>query len=150
MILEEAIKQKTFVSERIRAAVNIYYTSARLQAYENGILKPYGISLQQFNLMRILKGQKGKPVSISEIADRMIDKMSNASRLAEKLRSKNFLAREVCPKDRRRVEIRLTDQGMEVISNASRAMDEAIDQRLESLSTKEIIKLNELLDKLNL
>ncbi len=149
MILEEAIKQKTFQDDRIRAAVNIYYTSARLQAFENGVLKPYGISLQQFNLMRILKGQNGKPISISEIGDRMIDKMSNASRLAEKLRLKNLIARKICPQDRRRVEVLLTSEGLEVISKASETMEAAIAKKLNALSAAEIESLNKILDKVN-
>ena len=149
MKLEDAIKQNHFPNPHLRAAINIYYTSARLQAFENDVLKPFGISLQQFNLLRILRGQKGNPISISEIADRMIDKMSNASRLAEKLRIKSFIERRICPMDRRRVEVVLTDRGRTVIEEASLAMDQAVTERLEKLSNQEILKLNDLLDKVN-
>ncbi len=127
----------------------MYYTSARMQSFENGILKPYGISLQQFNLLRILRGQKGNPISISEIAIRMIDEMSNASRLAEKLRGKDLIARNTCPEDRRKVEIVLTEAGDRLISKASEDMDAAIEDRLRCLSTEEINGLNVVLDKIN-
>jgi len=149
MLLERAIKQKEFSNDRLRAAVNLYYTSARMQSFETGVLKPYGISLQQFNLLRILRGQKGNPISISEIAIRMIDKMSNTSRLAEKLRSKELIARNTCSQDRRKVEIILTETGYDLISAASTDMDAAIVEKLSSLTSQEVTDLNHLLDKIN-
>ncbi len=148
--LEDAIKQKKFRSQHIRAAINLHYASSQLQHFENSILKNYGISLQQFNLMRIVRGQKGKPISISEITDRMIDKMSNASRLAEKLRAKGLLARQICPKDRRKVEIILTDKGQSVIADASQTIDSAINKRLSVLSKDEAEELNRILDKVTM
>ena len=149
VILEKAIRQKSFDDKRIRAAVNIYYTSAGLQTFENAELKPFGISIQQFNLMRILKGQNGKPISITEISARMIDKMSNASRLAEKLRQKELIDRKTCPNDRRRVEILLTEKGLNLINQASAKMHLAINQKLSHLSPKEVEDLNSILDKIN-
>ncbi len=149
MKLEQAIKQERFQDEHVRAAVNLYYTSARLEHYENTLLKPFNLSLQQFNIMRILRGQQGKSISIKDIADRMIDQMSNASRLVEKLRAKELLERKVCPADRRRVEVVLTDKGSSLIEDASVALDQGIRAQLGRLRLEEAIQLNRLLDKLN-
>ena len=149
MILEEAIKQSKFSSVELRTVLNLYHTHSGLQTFSSGILRPFAISIQQFNILRILRGQKGDAVSVSEITCRMLDKMSNTSRLIEKLRQKELIVRNECPNDRRRVEIEITPKGLDLINEASEKMDMEIIQKMQILSTDEIKELNIILDKLN-
>ncbi len=149
VMLEEAIKQKKFVSDRLRLAVNLYYTQSQLQYENNTLLKPFNLSVQQYNILRIVRGQKGTPISIRDITDRMIDEMSNASRLVEKMRKKGLVDRKVCPEDRRRVEIYLTREGEEILASASDCLEQQIEERLNVLTLDEVKQLNTLLDKIN-
>ena len=149
MILEEAIQQKTFADGQHRLLVNLYYTQAQLHHASNQILKPYDISLQQFNILRILRGQKGKPLSISQITDRMFDPMSNAYRLVEILRKKDLVARYECVKDRRRAEISLTPHGAKTIEQATQDMDRFTHLKLNALKESEVSLINDLLDRIN-
>jgi DNA-binding MarR family transcriptional regulator len=149
MILEESIRQSRFENEYIRAVLNLYHTHAEIQGYAHAILRPFGISVQQYNILRILRGQNGNAVSIGEITCRMLDKMSNTSRLIEKLRAKGFLLRKECPIDRRRAEVELTTKGLALINESSRVLDEALIRRMGVLSSDEIIMLNRILDRLN-
>lgn len=149
MILEKAIKQKKFSSLELRTLLNIYHTHSSLQSASHTVLKPFKISVQQFNILRILRGQKGEPISVSDITDRMLDKMSNTSRLIEKLRSKGLLERRECPQDRRRAEVLPTEEGLRIVNEASREMEAKIEERLKVLSPEDLTVLNQILDKLN-
>lgn len=149
MILEEAIKQHKFNSVELRTLLNIYHTQSSLQSASNSVLKPFKISVQQFNILRILRGQKGGSVSNSEISDRMLDKMSNTSRLIEKLRLKGLIERRECPVDRRRVEIKLTEKGLQLINEASVVVELDIEKTMSVLDQQELATLNRILDKLN-
>ena len=124
-----------------RLALNMYYTQSQLHYHANAALRPLGLSTQQFNILRILRGQRGKPIGVKDIAERMIDKMSNASRLVK---------RSECHADRRKVEILITDEGLEMIQIASELMDHAMDECLNHLSDEESSMMNCLLDKINL
>lgn len=149
MILEEAIRQNKFSSEYLRTVLNIAHSHGQLLAYSNTRLKPFAISIQQFNILRILRGQQGKAISVREISVRMLDKMSNTSRLIEKLRIKGLLERRECPKDRRKAEIELTSKGLALINEASIILDEALISRIQVLDQEEVGTLNKILDKLN-
>ncbi|MCB0665137.1 MAG: MarR family transcriptional regulator [Saprospiraceae bacterium] len=133
----------------LRTLLNIYHTHSSLQSASHTVLKPFKISVQQFNILRILRGQKGEPISVSDITDRMLDKMSNTSRLIEKLRSKGLLERRECPQDRRRAEVLPTEEGLRIVNEASREMEAKIEQRLKVLSPEDLTVLNQILDKLN-
>lgn len=146
--LEEAIKQERFKDEWVRVAVNMYYTQSQLQYASYSCLKPFDISVQQFNILRILRGAK-KVLTVSEVSDRMIDKMSNASRLIEKLRKKYLVERMEDAEDRRRVNITITKKGLLLLDDASEAMEEHLAQKLAGLSRNEASQLNTLLDKIN-
>ncbi len=149
MIMEESIKQGVILNQHQRLALNMYFTQSQLHYHANAALKPLGLSSQQFNILRILRGQKGKPIGVKDIAERMIDKMSNASRIVEKLRTKNLVRRSECPQDRRKVEIVITEEGLEVIAKASSIMDQAMNERLHHLTEEEAHEINTLLDKIN-
>src|SRR5688572_20535772 len=101
MKLEEEIRQGKFKSEHHKAVLNIIYTAGWLNGIHTRILKKYGISPQQFNILRILRGQHPKPATINLLIERMLDKMSNASRLVDKLKVKGLVERRQCDQDRR-------------------------------------------------
>lgn len=149
MTLETAIQQKTFTSELIKAEINLSYTASSLHNHKNLLLKPFNISIQQFNILRILRGQKGSPISMKEISDRMIDKMSNASRLVEKLRQKGLVERRECPNDRRAVDVIITDTGLQVLKDASHKLETGVESFLAGISSCEAKELNRLLDQIN-
>jgi DNA-binding MarR family transcriptional regulator len=147
MGLEEAIRQKKFDSEYHKVAVNILFTSSWLYNLNAVFLKPFQVTPEQFNVLRILRGSHPNPLRLADISCRMIDKNSNATRLVEKLRQKGMVSRMVCENNRRQVDIHITPKG--------RRMLEKIDQEsgqwtstLQRLSMTEARQLNALLDKL--
>ncbi|WP_369871890.1 MarR family winged helix-turn-helix transcriptional regulator [Aquimarina sp. Aq78] len=111
-------------------------------------LKAYDISLQQFNVLRILKGQKEKPANLSTIQERMVTKMSNTTRLVDKLINKGYVKRITCESNRRKVEITITEQGKKFLDKVSPVMDELENSVTSNFSTEDLIQLNELLNKL--
>ena len=148
MRIEEAIQQKRFRSEYQKLVVNLLYSASWLQQFSNQLLKPYGISQEQFNILRILRGMHPEPATVKLLTERMIDKMSNASRLVEKLRVKGLVERHECPLDRRRVDVLITQKGLDLIERASQAMDVQGDAYMSGLNLEEAALLNSLLDKL--
>lgn len=111
-------------------------------------LKPYGITLQQFNVLRILRGRFPDPVKVNEITERMLDKMSNASRLVDKLLLKKLVERTECPSDRRAVNVVITRKGLDLLTKTDATqlqLEEAMQQRL---TTEEADTLSHLLDQL--
>ncbi len=147
MEIEKAIQQKKFSSDRERSVVNILYTSSWLANLQNQVFKKYDISMQQFNLMRILKGQHPKPASVNLLIERMIDKSSNASRIVEKLRMKNLVERKTCPNDRRQVDVVITDAGIKLLAACNTELDQ-IQLANDQLTSEEHKELNRLLNKL--
>lgn len=147
MGIEEKIKQNAFASEAEKAFVNIGYTQSYISNQINNRIKEHNISIQQYNVLRILKGQHPKPVSINNITDRMVDKMSNASRLVEKLRTKNLIERKQCSFDKRQVDVCLTDKGIEMLMVLTEKIDHVINDHLH-LKEEEYSTLNRLLDSL--
>lgn len=145
--IEDAIQQKEFKNPFNKAVVNLLYTHSYLVTSQNGLLKPYDLSPEQYNVLRILRGQNGVPTTVSSIQDRMLNKMSNASRLVEKLKTKDLVKREECPSDRRQVDILITDKGLELLEILEKQVDESHKSFLH-LNEEEVIQLNELLDKL--
>jgi DNA-binding MarR family transcriptional regulator len=146
MRLEEAIKQPRFSNEKEKAVLNIMYTAAWWNLQTTKLLKPFDISWQQFNILRILRGRKGKPATVKLLTERMIDKMSNASRLVEKLRKKGLVERTECAHDRRRVDILLTDPGRELVETATAELDARMAELLADISTEQAILINELME----
>lgn len=126
--------------------VNILFTASWLQIRHQRILKPFGITPQQFNVLRILRGQFPAAASVSLIQERMIDRSSNASRLVEKLFAKKFVDRKTCPEDRRQVDVRITQKGLDLLSQLDKQMNE-FDARLKHLSEKEANDIADMLDK---
>lgn len=147
MRIEEEIKQDKFKDDLEKTLVNILYTSSWLQDKNLQILKPYKLSVQQYNVLRILRGQYPKAVSIGLIADRMLDKNSNASRLIDKLLLKKMVKREVCETDRRQRDISITETGLKTLSDVDEQMPQ-LSRMVNTLTSQESQQLNDLLDKL--
>lgn len=147
MKLEKAIKQKKFENEFQKLIVNIIYTGNWLNALIIKRLKTYGISPQQYNVLRILRGQLPQPATVGLIQERMLDKMSNASRLVEKLRHKGLVERRECERDRRAVDVVITQPGLDLLVEIDSG-SKKFDRHLKSLGKNEAKKLNQLLDKL--
>jgi DNA-binding MarR family transcriptional regulator len=147
MKLEQEISQKKFRNNHHKAIVNLIFTYNWLYEKHSNLLKPYGITIQQFNLLRILRGQYPNPATVKLIKERMLDKMSDASRLVEKLRAKEMVDRNICPKDRRTVDVIITEKGLKLLDEIDKK-EKDFNQLLSNLESGEIDQLNILLDKL--
>lgn len=147
MKLEEEIKQSKFRNEYHKLAVNVIYTYSWLSNLQTQLFTDYQITSNQYNILRILRGQFPKPATINLLKERMLDKMSDASRLVERLRVKGFVKRELSLKDRRRVDVLITDKGLKLLSEIDK-MDEKTDAIFQNLSLKEAEIVNNLLDRL--
>ena len=146
MKIEEEIKQKTFKSAHQKAYINTIYTANWLQLRQSANFKPYGITLPQYNVLRILRGQYPTPATVNLLIERMLDKTSNASRIVDKLEAKELVTRKQCPADRRTVDILITDKGLKLLQE----MDEVEGGELvgvRNLSAEEAEQLSLLLDK---
>ena len=147
MKIEDEIKQtKKFKSEHQKLLVNIMFTSSWLYRMHGQFLKSYGISPEQFNVLRILRGQHPKCANNQLITERMIDKSSNCSRIVEKLKQKGFVDRKENKDDRRHVDITITQKGLTLLEKID--VENNIENFQKSLTAKEAEQLNDLLDKL--
>lgn len=147
MSLENDIKQKEFKSEYQKAVVNLIYTYNHTVDRISTVFKKYDITRQQYNVLRILRGQHPKPTNINLIKERMLDKMSDASRIVERLRIKELLEREQCQQDKRSVEIKISDAGLHLLEQVDPHLLE-FESNYIQLSEEEAQTLNHLLDKL--
>ncbi|MGJ8745175.1 MarR family winged helix-turn-helix transcriptional regulator [Polaribacter sp.] len=141
--ISKDIKSK-FTSNKIKALINIKYTANWLSSKENEFFKPYGISPQQFNILRILRGAKDK-IKVQIVKDRMIERAPNATRLMDKLCDKDLIERERCEHDRRVVFVKITQQGLDVLATID---DHKHFSFLENLTEEEAEVLSKLLDKI--
>ncbi len=146
MKIEEAIKQTAFQSLSQKVTVNLMYTASYLNNLQTRFFKPFSITPQQYNVLRILRGQKGKPSSLNLVQERMLDKASNASRLVDKLVDKKFVERKMCPNDRRQVELLITENGNALLTQIDKEMS-ASEIFASQLSDQEKEQLSLLLDK---
>lgn len=147
MRLENEIKQESFRNEYHKLAVNILFTHGWLMNKIQQILSRFDLTPQQFNLLRILRGQYPSTASISLLKDRMLDKMSDASRLVDRLIQKGLVERKICESDRRKVDVVITKKGLKLLEKIDET-DLEMDGYLQNLSESEAKKLNDLLDKL--
>jgi DNA-binding MarR family transcriptional regulator len=147
MKLEEEIKQAKFPNEFEKLAVNLLYTGSWLYNVNAIRLKKFGITPEQYNVLRILRGSGPGPMMLSEITGRMIDKSSNATRLVEKLRLKGLVKRELCENNRRQVDIIIMEKGLSMLKKIDNAADEWT-STLKNITKPEAVELNRILDKL--
>lgn len=147
MKLEDEIKQKKFNSEYEKAVINITVAFNWMNEMVSRMMKELGITPQQYNVLRILKGQYPNPATVNLIGSRMLDKMSNASRIVDKLFAKEYVERKSCSKDRRAVDIILTEKGIGLLEEATKRLYELFDEKSKALTAEETQQLNVLLDK---
>lgn len=145
MKIEDEIKQNKFISSHQKAVINLLFTSNWLVNKQHDYFKPFGITGQQFNVLRILKGQYPKSISAKEIKSRMLDKNSDISRLLDRLISKNLIEKKSCPKDKRATDVFITENGLSLLKEIS-SKQKDIDQVL-TLTDDEAEQLSNLLDK---
>lgn len=147
--IEEEIKQKKFPNVFIKTDVNLLFTSSWLNASQTRFFKKFGLSMQQYNVLRILRGKHPESVMLLQISDRMIDKMSNATRLVDKLVQKELTTRSLNKDSRRQVDINITEKGLELLAKIDVAMStDLYPKRYKDISEQDLEMLNDLLDKL--
>lgn len=147
MSIETDIKQSKFRNAYHKMALNLIYTTSWLSNGQAALLKPYDLTTQQYNVLRILRGQHPNPVRVNDIIERMLDKMSNASRLVDKLLAKGLVKRTECPRDRRAVDVVITDDGMKILAELD-AMQGEWENTLQNVTEEEANLLSDILDKL--
>lgn len=146
MKIEQEIKQKRpFRNSYHRAAVNLMFSANWMQQQMKALFKPHGITMQQYNVLRILRGA-GEPISTSVIRDRLIDKMADTSRMVDRLNHKGLVIRKECPHDKRLVDISLSDKGYSLLAQMDN-LNRELDKILSNLTEEEAELLNKLLDK---
>ena len=122
----------------------------KAEKYLNGTLKPFEVSLQQFNVLRILRGRKGKAANLNTVQQRMIHKMSNTSRLIDKLIEKKLVKRNICPENRRKIEIFITKKGQDLLENLDNKIQMTEAKILKPLSIEDQKILRNLINKITL
>ncbi|PRX53127.1 MarR family winged helix-turn-helix transcriptional regulator [Flagellimonas meridianipacifica] len=147
MNVEEIIKTTKKIPLESRTLIHLTLVHNQVNEIINNALKPFEVSLQQFNVLRILRGQKGRPANLSTLNERMVTKMSNTTRLVDKLLGKGYVNRAVCATNRRKVEIIITDLGKEALAKMDKAVSKAEKDAVSNLSQNELETLNTLLDK---
>ncbi|MCB0443130.1 MAG: MarR family transcriptional regulator [Flavobacterium sp.] len=147
MKIEEIIKPNSPISIEKRTVLNILFTQNVVADAFNEILKAFDLSVEQFNVLRILRGQKGKPANMCMIQERMIAKTSNTTRLVDKLLLKGLVNREVCMHNRRKMEITITAKGLELLTELDPKIEAHEALFGKNLSSKELENLNNLLEK---
>ena len=149
MKTSDALQMATFASPHEQLVLTVLHTASGLLSKHRMLLKPHGITPEQFNILRILRGQKGQPIALRDISNRMIDQNSNTSRLVDKLLAKGLVQRETCPADRRRVDIVLTDSGQQITEALKNIMDREMSSLANVWSQEDARAATEVLDRWN-
>lgn len=147
MTIEDIIKSSSPLPLPKKTVLNIYYTQNVITEKFNEVLKPFDISAEQFNVLRILRGQKGCPANMFLIQERMLAKTSNTTRLVDKLLLKELVTRKVCPANRRKIEVQITDKGLDLLAELDPKVDHHESLFVQNLNTEELQTLNNLLEK---
>ncbi|MCG2459638.1 MarR family transcriptional regulator [Flavobacteriaceae bacterium F89] len=147
MDVEETLKTDKLIPLESRTIIHLLLINNKICEAMVHALKPFDVSEQQFNVLRILRGLNGKPANLSTLNERMITKMSNTTRLVDKLLLKGYLNRIVCPKNRRKIEIRITPEGSKALEQMDKAVNATQESLLHDFSKEELNTLNLLLNK---
>jgi len=145
--IEDEIKQSKFRSEGQKLIINLIYTYNQVSAQMITLLATYGLTVQQYNILRILKGQYPTPATNNLVKDRMLDRNSDVTRIVDRMIRNGLVTRTSCEKDRRRVDILITQAGMNML-DAIQDQEMKMDDIAGNLSIDEQMTLNTLLDKL--
>jgi DNA-binding MarR family transcriptional regulator len=146
MTLETEINQRIFRTEYQKSIINLIYTFNWMNERVNRFFEPFDITQQQFNILRILRGA-GQPLSTLQIRQRMLDKMSDTSRIVDRLVKKGMVKKTVCREDRRLVDVLLTDKGKKLLQTMD-GLSDKMESLFKYLSEEEAHQLNFLLDKI--
>ncbi|AEV32417.1 MarR family winged helix-turn-helix transcriptional regulator [Owenweeksia hongkongensis] len=147
MGISEEIKQSKFTSERQKAAINLFYTSNWLSEKLRAFLSNDDLTPQQFNVLRILRGSHPEPLSTLQIRERMLDKMSDTSRIVDRLVKKELVKKGTCKADKRLVDINITENGLDLLSRLDENSQD-LDNHLNGISEEEAETLSTILDKI--
>jgi len=146
MGIDTDIQQNRFLNEYQRASVNVLFTYGWMMEKIKAILKPAGITPQQFNILRILRGSHPRPLSTLQIRERMLDKMSDTSRIVDRMISKGLVNKATSQKDRRLVDIVISPKGLKLLRKLDDRQHE-MDGILKNISSREAAILSKILDK---
>ncbi|MCF6128865.1 MarR family transcriptional regulator [Flavobacterium sp. AS60] len=147
MKIEDVIKSTVTLDDSKKVILNIMFTQNVINDKFTEIMKPYDLSGEQYNVLRILRGQKGCPANMCIIQERMLAKNSNTTRLIDKLLLKDFVTREVCPDNRRKIEVMITQKGLDVLNELDPFVLEHEQLFAKNLTQAELEQLNTLLEK---
>lgn len=148
MKIEDAIRQKKFENAVDKAIINLIYTHNWLRDGFNTILKPYGLLQQHFNILRILRGKHPEVMSPGDIKEVMLDKGNDITRLLDKLVSMKLAERNLCETNRRKMDIRITEEGLELTREISEKFKERGNNIIQNITEKDAELLSNLLDKM--
>ena len=147
MGIEKEIQQEKFRNTRQKAMLNILFTNGWIAEKIKNILAPEDITAQQYNILRILRGSFPQPLSTLQIRERMLDRMSDTSRIVDRLVAKQLVKKVVCAKDRRLVDVTITEKGQNLLKKLDVTVIR-IDDIVSGINEKEAETLSKLLDKL--
>ena len=147
MRIEEEIQSNKFEDNYHKLVINISYSYGWLNNLMRGTFEKYNLTQQQFNILRILRGQYPNPSTVNLLKERMIDKMSDASRIVDRLVQKGLVSRCTNNKDRRSVDIRISESGLELLASLDKVVD-AKKLLKDNLTDEEALQLSNLLDKM--
>jgi DNA-binding MarR family transcriptional regulator len=147
MEIEKVIKSTVSLDIAKKVILNFTYTQNVIGDKFHEILKPFDISREQYNVLRILRGQKGLPANMCVIQERMLSKNSNTTRLIDKLLLKKYVTREVCPDNRRKIEVLITQKGLDILRELDPIVLEHEQLFANNLTSGELEQLNSLLEK---
>ena len=148
MTIEEGIKQQKFKNNYHKLAINLMYTNNLLEAFLKDIFKKEDVTLQQYNILRILRGSLPFPLSTLQIRERMMDKMSDTSRIVDRLVLKKLVSKKICADDNRLVDVRITDKGLNLLSNLD-DIENRIAVFLSNITDNEAAELSDFLDRVH-
>ena len=148
MKIEQVIKSTVPLELPKKTVINLLYTNNIVKEELARYFKTHDLSMEQYNVLRILRGQKGKPANRSTLQERMINKMSNTTRLVDKLIIKELVTRATCENNRRKIEIVITEKGLNLMATMDSEITKKEEQLTNGLTNEELETLNNLLNKI--
>ncbi len=150
MKIEEIVKSCVIMGLSQKTVLNIIFTHNDITERLIEILKPYDLSNEQYNVLRILRGQKGNPANMCLIQERMLARTSNTTRLVDKLLLKELVTRKVCKENRRKIEVLITEKGLAILKELDPKVDDYGNNIVARLTTNELEQLNHILEKIRI
>ena len=150
MKIEEIVKSSVIMGLSQKTVLNIICTQNNISERLSEILKPFDLSNEQYNVLRILRGQKGNPANMCLIQERMLAKTSNTTRLVDKLLLKELVTRKVCKENRRKIEVLITEKGLTILKELDPKVADYENSIVANLSSNELEQLNEFLEKIRI